>query len=289
MKKITLFLLLAVSGIANSQVVSQSTTLAIPTANPILACNSGGTTTPTSSDNRYYRVFNLSTFGITTDYNVTNVQFGVSSLTNPTLPGGFPVTVKIYSTTNTNFPTGFPTGYTQLSSVTTNVLPANVGTLVTVPISATIPVGSRMVVEVGYVAQTAASLNRIFLAANSDGESGPSYIASTACTLPTPVTLTSIGATNAHFVMRVSNETLSISENKLASFAVYPNPSSGLVNFNLPSGVLAQKATLSDITGKQIGVTIENNSIDISRLDKGVYMLNLETSEGNVTKKIIKS
>src|SRR5690606_2066029 len=107
-----------------------------------------------------------------------------------TLPAGFPVTVKIFATVNSNFPTGFPTGYVELASVTTNHTAADVGTLVSIPMPATaiIPTGSNLLVEVGYLAQTAESMNRIFLSANDLGQTAPSYIASTGCEIFNPVT-----------------------------------------------------------------------------------------------------
>lgn len=287
MKKITLALfLMTTSFVVNAQTtITQSTAQTIGTGT--IACNTGTPATG-SSDNRYFRAFDLSASGITTDFNVTAVQFGIQSLSNPPV-AGYSVLVKLYGTTAT-FPAGFTntttTGYTLLGQATYTATTASIGTIVNVPLVATIPAGNKLILEVGYAANTTSI---IFLASNGAGQSGPSYILAPGCGLNAPATLASIGFPNAHLIFNVVGATLGIAENTLKSVSVYPNPSSGVVNFNLPNGVVAEKATLSDISGKQIGVTINNNTIDISRLGTGIYMLNLETSEGNVTKKIIKS
>jgi len=142
-------------------------------------------------------------------------------LTIPTLPDGFPVTVKIYATTSNNFPVAYPAGYTELAQVTTNFLLADVETLVSVPIAATIPAGSNVLVEVGYLAQTASSGNRIFLSANDLGESAPTYISSTACALVPPTPLASINFPNAHLVLSVTGTTLGVKESILQKVSVF--------------------------------------------------------------------
>lgn len=269
---------------AYAQTISHSTSLEVGNGN--VACNSGQTT---SSDNRYFRFFKLSDFGISGPWAIQNVQFGIASLTTPTLPGGFPITVKIYSTAASNFPTLYPTGYTELTQITTNFQPDAVGTLITVDLEATVPAGANILVEVGYVAQEAGSLNLIFLAANSLGQSAPSYISSTACSLVAPQTLASIGYPDAHFVLAVTGQTMSLGDNALDKVSIYPNPSKGKFNIDLPATVSIESATITDITGKQMDVKVDaNNAFSIAEFRTGVYILNIQTSEGVINKRIIK-
>src|SRR5690606_31255557 len=95
-----------------------------------------------TSENKYYRAFNLSSeFGIENDFEVTHVEFGVESINN-----SLPVIVNIYSTTST-FPTGFPGSATLRGTATYTVTTANVGQIVNVPLTATIPAGEIMIYE----------------------------------------------------------------------------------------------------------------------------------------------
>lgn len=287
MKKITFLLLSLLSLGATAQTLTHSTSMTV--ANTNVACNSGTAPNTTSSDNAYFRFFNLASFGVTGAYDVTNVQYGVATLRTPTLLAGFPVTVKLYTTTSATFPTGFPASYTEVATATTFIQELQAGTLITVPITATIPAGSNLLVSVSYAAQEAASLNQIFLAANSLGQTAQTYIQSTACSILTPSTMASIGFPNAHFVLAVNALPLSVKENNLKALAVYPNPTKDILKFDLPQNVELQKVNLSDITGKQIELAVSNNSVDIARFAPGVYMLTIQTNEGNVTKKVVKN
>lgn len=287
MKKITLLLLLLIGFNGVSQTISHSTSMELGNTN--VACNAGQGAAATSSDNRYFRFFNLASFSITGNYTVQSVQFGVQSLNIPTLPGGFPVTVKIYSTTNTNFPTGYPTGYNELTQITTNMQLTDVETLVSIPISVVIPAGSNMLVEVGYALQEAGSANRIFLSANNLGQTAPTYISSTGCSLANPVTMASIGFADAHFVLSVTGEVLSLNDSLLQQVAVYPNPTKEKVTVSLPNALSVTKASLTDISGKQMTILLDaNNSFSVSEFAAGIYILNLETSEGVLNKRIVK-
>lgn len=70
--------------------------------------------------------------------------------------------------------------------------------------------------------------------------------------------------------------------------SVYPNPTSDFVQLNLPSDIEVNSVQLFDLLGKKIDVALNNNQIDLSSYADGVYMLNIETNQGKLTKKIIK-
>ncbi len=287
MKKITLIFLFLVSLCVQSQTISHSTSMTLGTTN--VSC--GNQNPPaTSSDNTYYRFFKLSDFSITGDWAVSSVQFGIQVLTIPTLPDGFPMKVRIYSTTAINFPTNYPTGYTQIISQNVIITNANLLTILSVPITALIPAGSNLLVTLEYGAQAANSGNRMIFSANNLGQTAPSYLSSTACNILVPTETINVGAgfPDAHLVLSVTG-VLATDEYLLESASVYPNPSNGVFTIDLKSTAIIEKVNLTDISGKQITIALDsNNSFDISSYNSGIYLLNVQTSDGVLNRKLIK-
>jgi|TARA_B110000908_G_scaffold75670_1_gene91088 endonuclease I/chitodextrinase len=82
---------------------------------------------------------------------------------------------------------------------------------------------------------------------------------------------------------------LSVSENSLESFQVYPNPNNGnTLFFNTNKEV---KVAIYSILGKLIKnetVTIEKKNIDISSLSNGIYLLKITSENKSITKKLIR-
>jgi alpha-tubulin suppressor-like RCC1 family protein len=69
---------------------------------------------------------------------------------------------------------------------------------------------------------------------------------------------------------------------------IYPNPSTGIFTISLEEEA---NVSVHDMLGKVIytnKVKAGNNSIDISNYQSGVYLLNVKTENGSLTKKIIK-
>lgn len=93
------------------------------------------------------------------------------------------------------------------------------------------------------------------------------------------------------WTVNITTATLDTNSNILENgLKVYPNPTTGFVDFDLLD-VNSAKIQVSDLTGKLLkSVNIEknNNKINISNLSKGVYLLKIETEKGSFTKKIIK-
>ncbi|MEO5776348.1 MAG: S8 family serine peptidase [Flavobacterium sp.] len=88
---------------------------------------------------------------------------------------------------------------------------------------------------------------------------------------------------------RVEN-VLGVVTNPVLNSSVYPNPTKGIVNVSIPA--LTDKAVINlyDIQGRQI-LSKETNqvytSFGIENLQDGIYLVNIETDLGSVTKKII--
>lgn len=82
--------------------------------------------------------------------------------------------------------------------------------------------------------------------------------------------------------------TLSIEDLELNELIkIYPNPTQNNITIHIANSLTIKKVTLHSTTGKVLKVT-NINTINLYNLPLGVYFLTIETSEGSVTKKIIK-
>lgn len=79
-----------------------------------------------------------------------------------------------------------------------------------------------------------------------------------------------------------SNENLL--ENKLIQ--IYPNPVKDVLNIR--SNLEVKKITVRDITGKVVLLSETQQNINMAHLSKGVYLLQVQTAEGLIEKKIMK-
>ena len=69
---------------------------------------------------------------------------------------------------------------------------------------------------------------------------------------------------------------------------LYPNPASHIVNIKPNEGILITFIELYDISGKKVNVNLSNeNTINVNNLSDGVYLLNIYSEDGAVTKKLI--
>jgi|26BtaG_2_1085354.scaffolds.fasta_scaffold00488_7 hypothetical protein len=80
---------------------------------------------------------------------------------------------------------------------------------------------------------------------------------------------------------------LSVNENKLAQLSIFPNPAQDVIRIKMPSHIETTQVSLYNVLGKQINATMVNNQINVSHLSKGLYILNLETTAGTLTEKLI--
>ncbi|MGV0923271.1 S8 family peptidase [Empedobacter tilapiae] len=81
-------------------------------------------------------------------------------------------------------------------------------------------------------------------------------------------------------------------ENSLNQLAIHPNPVVNELSINLPSNLKEAKIRIVDITGRNVmeaKVSQANNKINVSQLIKGVYIIEIKTDKGLVSKKVIKN
>ena len=81
---------------------------------------------------------------------------------------------------------------------------------------------------------------------------------------------------------------LSVKESATSRFTFFPNPAPSTVTIELPREHTAvlQKITLYNTLGQRVFVT-QNTTIDTSQFTKGIYILQVTTSEGMASKKLI--
>jgi len=81
---------------------------------------------------------------------------------------------------------------------------------------------------------------------------------------------------------------LGIEDNNIKDFSIYPNPTSTILNMNTKN-IEIIKIEIYDVLGKKVLVTKGNTTqIDISNLDSGLYLVNIQTKQGVLVKKIVK-
>ncbi len=83
------------------------------------------------------------------------------------------------------------------------------------------------------------------------------------------------------------NNTLGISENQIANYIIYPNPTNGIlyIESNLPFSQIS----VFNLLGQSIETVQNTHQIDLSKVEAGVYFLKIEGENGNSqTHKIVK-
>jgi hypothetical protein len=89
--------------------------------------------------------------------------------------------------------------------------------------------------------------------------------------------------------MSVTGEEALGSDTNLSEIiSVYPNPATDVLNIAIPSSVDVKSVSLFDVLGKKSNVSLVNGQINISDLAVGLYLLNVETTNGTLTQKVIK-
>lgn len=180
-------------GSCGSVTLTHSSSLAITALNSV-SCNSASGHT----DNFYYRVFNLASFG-QGDFDVCSVEIGVEEATSA--GGSQPIEITLYTTPSGSFPGG---ALTQIGTTATAVADQSL-TIVEFPVSGFASAGLDLVVEV-FTPNGQASGNFFFIGSNASPETGPSYLMAPDCGVTTPTTTAAIGFPNMHIVMNVNGD-----------------------------------------------------------------------------------
>lgn len=90
----------------------------------------------------------------------------------------------------------------------------------------------------------------------------------------------------------VTIPTGSVKEQSLSQFAVYPNPANNVVNVSSDKA-LVNAVSLVDINGRTVKSVqfdgVSSAQVNIADLANGVYMMNIKSDKGTVTKKVVKN
>lgn len=162
--------------------------------------------------NNYYRVFDLAAFNITSDFLVSSVSFQVEHCDDLTGTNGATVVVRVGTYSGTPGETLTLANMTLLKSVNGVAIPeviedlgpppVSAGATVNVPISATIPAGQKMFVEID--APDGNGLYELYMGANNDGEMGFGYVLAPTCTINAPTNISTLAGEPLHLLISVS-------------------------------------------------------------------------------------
>ncbi|WP_452232334.1 T9SS type A sorting domain-containing protein [Lacinutrix sp. MEBiC02595] len=89
-------------------------------------------------------------------------------------------------------------------------------------------------------------------------------------------------------VVLVKSATLSVNQNEAATFSVFPNPvTNGTVNIKINNNE-AVNVSVFDVLGKQVLVkNVTNQTLNVSSLNAGVYILRIAQNGNSTTKKLV--
>lgn len=92
---------------------------------------------------------------------------------------------------------------------------------------------------------------------------------------------------------KVTAATLAVSDFVSSKLSVYPIPANNVVTVTNNDNIQIAKVVFTDINGRTVKILnlngVTESQINISDLNAGVYFMNIDTSEGTATKKIVKS
>lgn len=84
-------------------------------------------------------------------------------------------------------------------------------------------------------------------------------------------------------------DTLSIASEIISEISIYPNPTQSTLNFKFPNNITIESIDLIDMNGKQIFHSREAlMKLDLSNVSNGIYLLQLKTNIGELSKRIVK-
>jgi uncharacterized protein YjdB len=96
------------------------------------------------------------------------------------------------------------------------------------------------------------------------------------------------GGAKATKTITISNQNVGIKDRNLNNqITVYPNPTSNLLTIKTINNLTIQQLQLLDITGKIIAQFNNQTEIDLSEIANGMYLLQIQTENGNLIKQVV--
>jgi hypothetical protein len=153
-----------------------------------------------TTQNSFYRVFDLPAAGVTGPLAVETVSVGIETALSGD-GGSQPMRIKLHTLSG-----AFTlANLTQLANVLQQVGDQDLFIL-DVPVAATVPAGSTLVVEM-FVPDGSSNFNTLFPGSNDSGQTGPTYVRATECGTNQPTDIATLsGGEDMHWVVSVSGE-----------------------------------------------------------------------------------
>ena len=289
MKQIFTTLIIAITGNIYSQAISQNQVPNTVQNGTSLACKIPQTNF--TSANSYIRAFRLQEFGITSDFTISNVAFGVEGVS-----GSFPVGVRLFNL-NGQFPGGAMNAMDVANvnvSPTNNLGMVNTGT----DIGGVIPAGGAFVIEIFHNGANTNPRQGFFMGSHPGNQMRPSYLVAPGCNINNP-TATGTGAlannANARWVMTITGQSAVLGVTEVINsqdLQIYPNPVKDIVRFRFSNNLKSEGIDVYDMNGRII-ISVQNNKnvneLNMSSYPKGNYILKVKTDDGKIyVQKIIK-
>jgi hypothetical protein len=86
-------------------------------------------------------------------------------------------------------------------------------------------------------------------------------------------------------------QVLATSEVLNASFSVFPNPAKNVINISNTANATVSTIEITDMNGRTVKnqvMNATNGHVSVAELASGIYMMNITTDQGKLTKKIVK-
>ena len=147
-----------------------------------------------AGDNSHIRVFDLAAFGIGSTFDVTDVEFGVQVAVAEA--GSQEIVVNLYTLDGDLLFANM----TQIGSATMQLADTGL-TLISMPVSGSVPPGGILVVE---VLSPDDGEDGFRIGSNAEGQTAPSYLAAAACGAVEPTDIAALGFPDMHIVMNVT-------------------------------------------------------------------------------------
>ncbi|WP_461304263.1 T9SS type A sorting domain-containing protein [Aureisphaera sp.] len=81
---------------------------------------------------------------------------------------------------------------------------------------------------------------------------------------------------------------LGLEDNDEHYVRIYPNPVADELTVTGLAGIVIEEVSVLDMLGRNTGAVLNEDKVDVSQLSKGVYILSIRTSEGMLSKRIVK-
>ncbi len=232
-------------------------------------------------DNQWYREYILDEEGINSPVALMSVEFGVQAIDATT-------ELQVFAYDYEEFPDGFDISNppTPIASGTVTIGPSDIGTYVRAIFDTPAVVTENTTVVVSLVQPTVDGVN--FFLGVTESETKPSFFSSAECGTSPPISMIDMGFPDSrHLLNLVVDNELSVAEQAVENFTVYPNPAKNILNVSL-APLTVEDIAIYDIMGKKLNCNYSDSTIDISGLSEGTYFLKINTGNSVFTRKFVK-